>query len=382
MVHDRIYYPNRRLRLSIVVICTYFLFAISGLSESVSTAIFGVNAITCASGDDTYVSSILIRTPEFTGVVEAVQTENFKVVASGEPNWGSNQFVYAKGVQSNYYYLKFISGALEGAWYNIKANDSYSIEIEIDDSEIAMISVGDSFQIIPHWSLNTLLPDGRGVTKNQVRNYGRNATTIYKYTGFENGEIFYQTGKNNSADCAYYYREYGETSSWMNVSVQAPDDIIEPDTFFMVRQPSDAAISTYVSGVLPLCATSIVASNLSETCDTDNYIVVPSATDISLSDLTDALVGSGLFVARTTRAYLAVDTLYAYDNSLSGENRSSSGAYYYRSYQDSAHWYEGTSASDSVMLKAGTAIVLRKLNTGRIESFRAKFTPSYIETNK
>ncbi len=133
-------------------------------ATSVSSPIFGTYAVDCPANTDTYIGISITREPVFIGKVQSIQSGTTNIVAQGEPNWQSNQFVYVSGAQTDHYYLKFTSGELEGAWYDIKSNGAYYTEIEIGSNELAKVAAGDSFEIIPHWTLGTLFPNGGGLT--------------------------------------------------------------------------------------------------------------------------------------------------------------------------------------------------------------------------
>ena len=350
-----------------------------GQTVSVTTDPVGVYSIECPANADTRFSIPTTRAPEFTGVVESVQSAPAKIAAKGEPNWATNKFVYAEGSQSNHYYLKFTSGELEGAWYDITSNDAYSVTINIGEAELEKVAVGNTFQIIPHWTPATLFPDGASFTKCNSK-APDNVSYIYKYTGYENGEIIYPTGKNNSPMMRYFYSTYNNRNSWMSsLTTIANDDIIEPNAVLFVRQPTDVSTTINLSGDIPMCKTSLVISNLSEDSDTDNYISIPSATDIEISELTEAFVSSGAFIPQDTKLTLGKDVLYTYDNSEIGKNVSPTHAYYYKTYNNLNKWYEGSVDSDSNNLKAcSEVIMLRKQKTGELKSYRITFTPKYI----
>ena len=61
---------------------------------------------------------------------------------------------------------------MEGAWFNVLSNNEYALELEIGEAELSKVSAGDSFEVIPHWSLSTLFPDGGGFTPNSSPDYG------------------------------------------------------------------------------------------------------------------------------------------------------------------------------------------------------------------
>ena len=98
------------------LICILSLLAsVAVYGAAASTPIFGTYKVECPADSDTYIGISATRSPEFTGTVQSVIASSFKVVANGEPNWQVNKFVFSD-TQANHYYLKFTSGALEGAW--------------------------------------------------------------------------------------------------------------------------------------------------------------------------------------------------------------------------------------------------------------------------
>ena len=101
--------------------------------------VWGIYKVECPANSDTYIGITTTRAPVFTGKVQSVQSGTTNIVAQDEPNWSANQFVYVAGSQTNHYYLKFTSGELEGAWYDIKSNGAYFAEIEIGSNELAKV---------------------------------------------------------------------------------------------------------------------------------------------------------------------------------------------------------------------------------------------------
>lgn len=341
--------------------------------------IWGTQTLSCSANSDTYIGITSTRAPVFAGKVQSVQGGTTNVVAVGEPNWAANQFVYSAGVQPNHYYLKFTSGQLEGAWYDIKSNGAYYLQIEIGNAELAKIAAGDSFEIIPHWTMATLFPNGADFVKATTKSL-TGITYIYKYTKYEDGTIVYPSGSNNAPMASYYYRARSPYFNWMSDSTTvADDDIVEPLSVLVVRQPAQAA-SVSVNGVIPMCKASVLISNLSETDNTDNYFAVPSAVDINLGDLNVALIDSGAFVPQTSKSSIGVDNFYVYDNSAEGKNRAPAHNYYYKNRSGDVGWRENKTAVDSAVLESGTQmLIVRKRCIGDVAVSRIFFKPKYIK---
>ena len=155
-----------------------------------------------------------------------------------------------------------------------------------------------------------------------------------------------------------------------------PDDIVEPNSFLRVRQPAGEASAVDISGVLPACATTVVAYTLSADTAQDNYISFSNPVDIKLSDLTEALIDSGVFTPTTSSAPIAEDRLYVYDNSRVELNQAASKVYFYRSVGNIG-WFNGKTLANDDIIKAGSALILRKKATPSPVAFRGKFIPFY-----
>lgn len=353
------------------------------LNANADSPIWGTSKIECPADSDTYIGITSTRAPVFTGKVQSVQSGTTNIVAQGEPNWAVNQFVYVDGTQNDHYYLKFTSGELEGAWYDIKSNGAYFACIEIGSGELAKVKAGDAFKIIPHWTLQTLFPNGDGFIKVTSKST-TGVTKIYKYTKYENGEIIYPAGINNAPMAEYYYRSRSPYFSWMSDSTTvAANDVIEPNAVMIIRQPAKAPATVSINGVVPMCKTSILVSNLSETEDTDNYFAVPSMSDIVVSDFNESLIDSGVFVSQTGKSNIGIDNLYVYDNHSdvgTEPNRAPSHLYFHKNRSGTANWQEsGAIVNDAQLKSVHTALILRKRCTGTISTQRITFKPKYVE---
>ena len=344
--------------------------------------IWGTQTVSCPVNSDTYIGIASTRAPVFAGKVQSVQSGTTNVVAVGEPNWAANQFVYSAGVQPNHYYLKFTSGELEGAWYDIKSNGAYYLQIEIGNAELAKIAAGDSFEVIPHWTMATLFPDGGGFVKSTKVAAPTGATILYKYTGYDSG-VVYPAGTNKAALASFYYRERGSAVGWRDQDkADATDTVIEPNAFFKAVQPETEVSTVSVCGVVPMCATSFEVFTLTDgdnPQDQDIFVAAPSSVDMTLSELTASLVDTGIFTPSTSVVSAPVDTLFIYSNASTGKNLSADKTCYYRKRGAVNSWLDADKANaDSAVIKAGTAIVIRKKAGAETVAYRCKFTPKYI----
>jgi len=62
------------------------------------------------------------------------------------------------------FYARFTSGALEGRWFNIAGHDATSVDLNTentgDPADLSAAQDGDTLTIYPHWTMQSLLPDG------------------------------------------------------------------------------------------------------------------------------------------------------------------------------------------------------------------------------
>lgn len=356
-----------------------------GYSESVESPVWAAFSVNCPANGDTYVGIVSTRDVVFKGVVRKIDVKSSLIAPSTSPNWVINQFVYDGDVQLEHFYLKFTSGNLEGAWFDIVANSENGVEISISSTELSLVSVNDTFEIIPHWTFDTLFPDGGGLTKSTGRVSKAGASVIWKFTNFGENGVECPIGANNAYSKSYYYRERGDDIGWRDGNGNSADlDVVEPNTFFVVRQPSDSSADVNFSGVVPMCATSfeVFAGGDGENAQNqDNYLVVPSVVDIKLSDLTECLVDSGAFKVSDGRVNAAEDTLFYYSNDSGELNRLPSNSYYFRNRGTTCCWLDsGKENADEDVLKAGAGIIIQKKPQGAPEISRCVFYPPYTLT--
>lgn len=345
-------------------------------AASAETPVFGTYKIDCPASSDTYIGLSISRPSAFAGEVEGV-AENGAVVASGEPNWAENRFVYESGSQSDHYYLKFTSGELEGAWFDIVGNSSYSVEIDIPDSELKKIALGDSFEIIPHWTLSTLFPDGGGLAVAQSSFSRAGASIVRTYAYFDESEGWiYPDGCNNAPSKSYFFRQ--SKNSWLDYSNKnASDAVLAPNSVVKITQEEGVNSTATFSGVVPNCATAVEIFAFADSGAQDIYISNPSATDITLSELTDPLVKSGAF-SHYTLTISKGDELTIY--STNEVNAVSDKRFLCKKSGETYRWvkYGTTTSADDTVVKAGASIILRKKAQAEDFAARATFSPQYL----
>lgn len=368
---------NYRLMKKLILFVGVCVGILSAQIANAESPVWGTYKVECPANSDTYIGITTTRAPVFTGKVQSVQSGTTNIVAQGEPNWSANQFVYVAGSQTNHYYLKFTSGELEGAWYDIKSNGAYFAEIEIGSAELAKVQANDTFQIIPHWTLATLFPNGGGFTAGKTI---ATSTQLRKYTSWtESDGLSVPVGKNRAFSATYYFRKSGTKSAWCNSSNKSVnDEVLEPHTFFKVNQPNELGSTTAsYNGVIPMSKQSIeVFANAN--VDQDIYFTVPSAVDMTVSEFTASLVETGVFTS--TQTLTSIDTLIVYNNETAKLRPAPDLICFHRAKGTKQMWCTSAGTNvDNYVLKAGSVVILRKKASASDFSQRVVFNPTYVK---
>ncbi len=355
-------------------ISTIFLIcAFLSINAAVETNPIGSYKIVCPPDSDTIVSVPFTRAPVFSGELASVSGKT--VVLKDSPAWENNSLVYAAGVQPNHYYLIFTSGAYEGVRFEIDSNTASSVTLIAADDALDASLVGTSVQIIPHWTLNALFPEG--------------ASIFVSTTGIPKNSLFIKTaneaGVNFKPGAQYFYFKKGGYSQWARLGdmigdnlVNHNDTILQPEDFFFVRTGTTEG-TLNITGQVRMFNSEIRAGTYLANQNQDNYIPNPSCFDITLGDLTESLVGSGI----VKKSRIPADTLFVYNLEGIEKNRSLISYYYYFKAEGSLDngWYAFGSEEkmDSVIIKAASPVIFRKTPMTTPEIKSASFTPNYLK---
>lgn len=358
-------------------------------SSLFAAQIMGGISYECHPNSDTIIGITLNRIPVAGGIVDSVNLENKSIILLGTTSWKDGSFVYDAVLNPEHYYVKFTSGALEGAWFDIRANTNFSISLNIGRNDLSLLSKGDKFEIIPHWSLNKLFPNGGNLKKNNIPTKGTNCSIIAKYTYYDEcGNLKIPEGVNNAYQKFFYYRDFNGDVGWRerrSSNLDWGDQIIEPNAFIVLRQPEETeAFILKIVGQVSRCSSSVEVVSLSES-NQENYMAFPSCADTKLAELTEAFVRSGLMES-SIGAVRPADALLVYDNSNYTPNRSPSGTYFYYAGDLSEEgWYKAGTGSpslrkaDNTVIEAGSALVILKKSGPEDNFLRVKYKPSYLK---
>ncbi len=304
---------------------------------------------------DTTITPALTRAPVYSGTSTAISGDD--ISAAGLT---AGAFV-SPNPQC---YLKVTSGSLEGMYFPVTANSATAITVEAGDSTLQALGFtsGDSFKVIPYWTLNTLFPGGAGV--------GGTSDALAP-TDFVLVSDFEGTGPNRASGKVYFYctgdTELDLPAGWYDnadpFAGTVNDTPIDPSIQYTIR--ASAGSQVVVSGEVPTtkASTEVVTS----TNVNDNYLAVPFPIDMSLQD-------SGLqsVIAATSDALAPTEFVFVYDDAAEGFNKSAIAAYFYCSGDAEldlpAGWYDNADpfagiVTDNV-LKAGRCFILRKAPAG------------------
>ncbi len=272
----------------------------------------GVMPLVFLGVSDSYVSIPFTRAITSSGAVASVVSNTVTVNGA---NWTAGQFVYSPGAQSNNYYARFDSGALEGRVYNVITNDTNTLTVDFGADTLDGAAPGDVVSVVPHWSLNSAFPNGKGILASPSQGNRFTEILLPDSAG---------TGINLSATKIYYFN----SSIWKQVgqgSVNHGDDVLPLSSYFIVRQnvPTNSTMNSVGAVIVSTLALPLHAQTETEQ---DNSVGLIRASAVALDN--SGLISSGAFEASPLPG-TRTDELLTFDNTVAQKNKSSSAVYYY-----------------------------------------------------
>ncbi len=362
---------NRPLpRIFAATVALAIAFAPALRAQTVSTDPVGAITLTLKADSDTHVSVPFHRPVALETQVQTISGNTITINSSA--NISSNQFVYNSPSQTNTYYLQFTTGSRAGMFYTVTANDASSITIDPNgDAGLAgNVGTGDTFRVIPYWTLNTLFPNGQGLYSTTTLT-PKSSILIPAAT---------TPGINLSAAGVYYYYTGSGGPGWLKLGDNVhfhPDVVFAPDSLFIVRHPPSVADTQIVLvGNVPMSAQSIILNNLQSNTPQDNAIALPVPVTVTLGN-------SGLAsVMVSTTTLTPKDELLVFDPTVSAQNKSASAIYYYYTGSGGPGWLKlGDSANfhnNDVIFQPGFGYVLRRAAQPFPGSNVWTFVPPYL----
>jgi uncharacterized protein (TIGR02597 family) len=314
------------------------------LSPQQASESAGYSQVTLLGNSDTLLSVPYTRP----GVLlESVGSVSANVITvSGTPAWTPNQFVYSSPTQTNTYFARFVTGALNGKLYPVTANGINTLTLNLGADSLTNAAAGDAIAIEAYWTPATLFPNGAGIFASP--------TPGNRYTELLIPDTASQ-GINLSATKVLYFNG----GSWKQVgqgTTNHNDDIFAPNSFFIVRH-NVATNSTLTTLGSVVSANLAIALQSTTTTQQDNAVALARPVAVSLDD--SGLVSSGAFAASPLPGS-RTDELQMFDNTVAQKNKSSSAIYYYWSGAWRKVGAGNTDVGSDQVFRPGTGVVIRK----------------------
>jgi uncharacterized protein (TIGR02597 family) len=335
---------------------------LASAAETAYTTPVGYVTIDVPASSDTTVVPPLERSP-----LHSAASSSISGNVIGATGLTSGAFVSGAGC-----YLHVTSGTLTGKRYLITANDATTITVDGGATTLEAQGfvgtrtpplTGDTYKVVPYWTLNTLFPNGTGVgTTNDVT-----SPTSFVFAASTG------SGINQASAKAYIYCT-GDLvnelpAGWYDNDAVFDGPLPEAATridlsrMYSIRTASPTAQTVVVSGQVP--DSSMIIPVAFNTGFNDVYLGSPYPIDVSLQD-------SGLqsAISASTDVTAPVELIFVYDDTAAGINKAAAKAYFYCSgdvvNELPAGWYdndavfEGPMPSTTKQIKAGRALVIRK----------------------
>lgn len=341
-------------------------------AQSVATNPVGYTTVTCLPNSDTIVSVPFLDTtdsisPTVSGTVSATGTSPDNTASftmGGITGLTTNQY-------QNLYYVRFTAGTLDGNVYQIASNTDTTVTINLNGDSATDIADGDAFTIYKFWTLGSLFPQETQTTI--VESLGtlafqQRSTVMLPDTSSE--------GVNLAPSSIFFLTSTG----WKSTTAGFPasdDQILWPDTYFVIRHPATVTESTnYVpTGTVDTQNKFIIPLATSTTGKQDNFVAITRPVDVKLSELN--LFESGAFTASLgTLSFQRRDELMIYSNTSTGLNKAPTAIYFH----DGTNWRlsdTGFPLANDAVIKTTEGFIIRKYQTNDGATSFWSNTPSY-----
>jgi len=322
--------------------------ALSSDAYSEESDIYGYLQLSAAASTDTHISAAFSRPCIWRDCVTSRDTNTHIIHLNGSPGWTNNSLV-PSGSQTDTFYVKFQSGALNGMYFTIIGNDASSVTIDNAGIDISQLTNGDTLEIAPYWTLGTLYPASEAGTK-----FIASTSSLVRQTQL----LLYNasaTGINRAPSYSYYFYNGSWRLVGAPVTTSFDNTIIYPDTYFIQRNTSLATTPLFIGRVNTAYIATILEA--ASTTQNDNYIALSYPLDVTLNR--SGLASKGFSASPSPLAI--TDRLYTFDPNATGYNNAANATYY---YYNSAWRKVGANATfdfgDSVSLPAGGGFFIRK----------------------
>ncbi len=331
------------------------LIALTTVGQTASaevTAPVGYVKLTFKAQSDTAFSLPMDRPRVFSGAVASVSGN---VVNISSADLTANALQYADGSQQEKYYLLFTTGVLEGRSFDVVSNGTTSITLAQDGNQSVQALLGsssnDSFVIRPHWTLDTLFPNGDGFP--QITSVLQSGSSIQ--TKPNNVD-----GVNIASDHTY---QFITGTGWVDKSNllagQVKDVVLPRNSFYMMRNLTNADVSKNLVGDVPLTDSKLLLT--SNVIEQDSHVAFGFPVDVKLSET--GLDSSAAFKSTSNVLTVDGDRLLVFDNDEQGFNKAPKNSYVFitgSGWVDTSNPLGGLVNPAQINLAAGSAFIVRK----------------------
>lgn len=314
----------------------------------------GYLTVNIPANADTTIAPSLHQSALLQGASTGISGNVITCTATGA---ATNAFVNASPDTNAKTYVLVNSGALKGLRYPVTANDGTTVTVDGGATTLQAqgFATGDSFSVVPYWTLSSLFPSGTGVGQ---------STDLFSPTSFVLFSDQVGVGFNRAASKFYFYYtgDIDFPAGWYdndNVFAGVQDTVaIDPSVLMTVRSGGTSSVVT-VTGTVP--NVTLATKILTDSGTNDEYLASPYPVDTTLAQ-------SGLqsVVSAAPDVFNPTDLVFVYPDEAAGFNKGTSATYFYfgGDLDFPAGWYDAdnvfSGAVTDPVLKAGRCFLVRK----------------------
>jgi uncharacterized protein (TIGR02597 family) len=320
----------------------------SAFAQGVTTDPVGYVTMTVNATSDARVSVPLFGAATYSGAASSVTAGVITVSGDVPDVTTAAHFVW---VTSN-----APVSPLTGKWYAVDSATATTITVS-EDLGAAGLVAGDTFHVVPFWTLDTLLPGGGGVPL---------SSDVFAPVGQLLFNDVTAQGVNLAPAGSYLYHDGAQgPAGWYDVNNVggglAGGTVVSPETYITVRNGTGLSATLTFAGTVPTLtfANDVVSRSAGPQ---DSQIPNPFPADVTFS--ASNLVTSGALRA-SSNVFAPLDQLLLFAASPTGYNPSPvKSVLYHDGAQGPAGWYDvnniGGGLIDSDTIPAGAALVVRR----------------------
>lgn len=322
---------------------------------SVATNPVGYVQLTCSGAADTIISVPFQQPAAYVGLVTSVSGST--VTLSGTPGLTTSQFLYS--VSGTTYYAQMgpatVSGtdSWDGSYYTIVANGSNTLTVSTNGNNISTVPAGSTVSVIPYWTVGTVFPPSASGTAFIASSALTTQTQILLPNISGSG-----TGLGVANTYFFYSGAWRKDNYPIGNSYN--DDIIIPDTYMTVRNPTTTTTLTTMGNVD--VANFMVGLVADGSGAQDNPVAIPRPVPTTLDNL--GLITSGVFQASPSPLTIN-DELLVLSNTSSQFSPPPVATYYYYAGTSGTGWQENnypfTFNYGSSVIPPGAGFIIRKV---------------------